>query len=58
MDRRLCGVRCEKEVVDGQRVIHAYGQNSGGYVYSFGLAREVVSLTEDYLYELPAAVKL
>ncbi|CAH0021052.1 unnamed protein product [Clonostachys rhizophaga] len=58
MDRRFCGVRCEKEVVDGQRVIHAYGQNAGGYVYSFGLAREVVSLTEDYIYELPAAGKL
>lgn len=45
-------------IVDGQRVIHAYGQNAGGYVYSFGLAREVVNLTEELLYELPAAGKL
>ncbi|KAL6357220.1 hypothetical protein LRP88_10840 [Fusarium phalaenopsidis] len=58
MDRRVCGVRCEKEVVDGQRVIHAYGHNAGGYVHSFGLAREIVTLAEDYLYELPVTGKL
>ncbi|KFA80072.1 hypothetical protein S40288_08207 [Stachybotrys chartarum IBT 40288] len=58
MDRKISGVRCEKEIVDGQRVVHAYGQNAGGYVYSFGLAREVVKLTEDYLLELPATRRL
>ncbi|RKK11967.1 hypothetical protein BFJ66_g10922 [Fusarium oxysporum f. sp. cepae] len=58
MDRRVCGVRCEREDLDGQRVVHAYGQNAGGYVYSFGLARQVVKLTQDYLYELPAMGKL
>ncbi|KFA53823.1 hypothetical protein S40293_01720 [Stachybotrys chartarum IBT 40293] len=57
MDRKS-GVRCEKEIVDGQRVVHAYRQNAGGYVYSFGLASEVVKLTEDYLLELPATGRL
>ncbi|KAH0423030.1 FAD dependent oxidoreductase superfamily protein [Colletotrichum camelliae] len=58
MDSKVGGVRCEKETIDGQRVVHAYGQNAGGYGYSFGLAREVVRLTEDYLFELPASSKI
>lgn len=52
------GVKCEKEIVDEQKVIHAYGQNAGGYVYSFGLAREVVKLAESYLYGVPVTGKL
>ncbi|CAI0642181.1 unnamed protein product [Colletotrichum noveboracense] len=58
MDSKIGGARCERETIDGQRVIHAYGQNAGGYGYSFGLAREVVKLTEDYLFELPASSKI
>ncbi|KAH7124895.1 hypothetical protein B0J13DRAFT_628204 [Dactylonectria estremocensis] len=46
------------EIVDSQRVIYAYGQNAGGYVYSFSLSHEVVNLTEDYLFELLVAGKL
>ncbi|EWZ28399.1 uncharacterized protein FOBCDRAFT_203895 [Fusarium oxysporum Fo47] len=58
MDPDIAGVRCESEIVGGQRVVHAYGQNAGGYVYSFGLSREVVKLTGDYLYQLPPSEKL
>lgn len=58
MDPEVGGVRCEKEITGGQRVVHVYGQNAGGYVYSFGLAREVVNMVEDYLYELPVQQKL
>lgn len=47
------GARCEKETIGGQRVVHAYGQNAGGYVYSFGLARAVVDLVDDYLHTMP-----
>ncbi|KAH6669629.1 hypothetical protein F5X68DRAFT_270974 [Plectosphaerella plurivora] len=58
MDDKVGSVRCEREIVDGQWVVHAYGQNAGGYVYSFGLAREVVRLTQAYLDELPFESKL
>ncbi|KAF9634794.1 hypothetical protein BFW01_g5689 [Lasiodiplodia theobromae] len=52
------GVRCEKETIDGQRVIHAYGQHAGGYVFSYGLAREVRNLLDEYLFEIPVESKL
>ncbi|KAK0711711.1 FAD dependent oxidoreductase-like protein [Lasiosphaeris hirsuta] len=45
-------VRVEREVVDGQRVIHAYGTTIGGYMLSFGLAREVARLLDEYLFEM------
>ncbi|KAH7356366.1 hypothetical protein BKA66DRAFT_538938 [Pyrenochaeta sp. MPI-SDFR-AT-0127] len=52
------GVRCEKSLVGKQRVVHAYGPHAGGYVYSFGLARDVVNLVDEYVGELPKTAKL
>lgn len=52
------GVRVEKKDVGTQRVVHAYGQEAGGYVFSFGLAREVVQLVNSYLMELPVTSKI
>lgn len=58
MNQEMCDVRCEQEIVVGdQRVVHAYGRNAGGYVYIFGLSREVVKLVDDYLYEVPGSAK-
>lgn len=51
------GMRVEKEVIDGQKVIHAYGQEAGGFVCSFGLAREVTRLAFEFLSD-PARAKL
>ncbi|KAJ4252758.1 hypothetical protein NW762_010664 [Fusarium torreyae] len=53
IDSDVAGVRCEAEILRGQRVIHAYGQNAGGYVYSYGLARAVNNLVDDYVSEIP-----
>lgn len=44
------GNRVEKEVLDGQKVIHAYGQFAGGYVNSYGVALKVRRLVEEFLY--------
>lgn len=38
--------RVEKEVVRSQHVVHAYGPQGGGYIFSFGLANEVINLVE------------
>lgn len=58
MDNEVAGVRCEREKVGRQNVIHAYGQNAGGYVYSFGLARSVVNLVNETILEVPSGSKL
>ncbi|CAH0018924.1 unnamed protein product [Clonostachys rhizophaga] len=47
---RLPEVRVEKEVINGQNVIHAYGTTAGGYIYSFGLGREVARLVDAYAF--------
>ena len=44
---RLPEVRAEKEVIDGQKVVHAYGTTAGGYIYSFGLARVIANLVNE-----------
>ncbi|KAK2616798.1 hypothetical protein QQS21_000175 [Conoideocrella luteorostrata] len=49
---RLPGVRVEQEVIDGQMVVHAYGTTAGGYIYSFGLAREVAKLVDKFVFDL------
>ncbi|PGH15176.1 hypothetical protein AJ79_02541 [Helicocarpus griseus UAMH5409] len=49
------GVRVEKQRLNGQNIVHAYGQEAGGYTFSFGLARQVAQYVNDYLAELPAA---
>jgi hypothetical protein len=43
---RPAGVRVEKEVLNGQQVVHAYGTTIGGYIHCFGLAHEVARLVE------------
>ncbi|KAH6873410.1 hypothetical protein B0T10DRAFT_466198 [Thelonectria olida] len=58
LDRKVGGLRLEKEVLDGQRVIHVYGQIAGGYVYSFGQTRAVIELVNDFLSEIPASSKI
>ncbi|KAH7142163.1 hypothetical protein EDB81DRAFT_723433 [Dactylonectria macrodidyma] len=52
---RTSGIRVEKETKDGQKVVHAYGFNGGGYIYSFGAARAVVELVDEFLYPAPKA---
>ncbi|CAI6023230.1 unnamed protein product [Clonostachys chloroleuca] len=47
------GVRVEKEVIDGRKVVHAYGQEAGGYCYSFGIAKEASELVAEYIFEMP-----
>ncbi|KAK4168162.1 D-amino-acid oxidase [Cladorrhinum sp. PSN259] len=49
---RFAGVRVEKEEIEGQNVVHAYGTTIGGYIHSFGLARQVAKLVDDFVYEL------
>ncbi|OJD40785.1 aromatic amino acid aminotransferase [Diplodia corticola] len=51
--QRKTGVRVEKEELDGQTVVHAYGAPGGGYVYSFGLAREVAKLVDEIELKVP-----
>lgn len=50
---RSPGVRVEKEVVDGQNIVHAYGTGGGGYVFSFGLARAAGTMVNDFLFAAP-----
>ncbi|KAJ3529640.1 hypothetical protein NM208_g9670 [Fusarium decemcellulare] len=52
------GTRVEKEVINGQRVVHAYGQEAGGFTYSFGIARAVNELVAQYAYEMPTSSHL
>ncbi|KAK2784737.1 hypothetical protein FQN53_008293 [Emmonsiellopsis sp. PD_33] len=52
---RVSGPRVEKEVLDGQKIVHAYGTSGGGYVFSFGLAKAVAELVDDFLYTPPLA---
>lgn len=47
------GVRIEKEIVDGQKVVHAYGVEAGGYVCSWGLGKEVARLVNEFEFEKP-----
>lgn len=50
---RDTGVRVEKEVVDGEKIVHAYGTGGGGYVFSFGIAREVSKLVDCFFFTPP-----
>lgn len=52
------GARVEKEIIGNQKVIHAYGQEAGGYCYSFGVSRRVAELAAEYLYEQPVLSRL
>lgn len=52
------GVRVEKEVIGSQKVVHAYGQHAGGYVFSFGIADEVARLASEFIYQMPQAATL
>ena len=42
------GPRVEKEVIEGVKVVHAYGHGGGGYQSSWGTAEEVVRLVEGF----------
>lgn len=55
---RATGLRLEKEVMNDEKVVHAYGVAGGGYVFSFGLARAARDLVDEYVYQLPLAAKL
>jgi hypothetical protein len=41
----------EREQISNENVAHAYGTGGGGYVFSFGIAKAVVSLIDEILYE-------
>ncbi|OJJ08939.1 hypothetical protein ASPVEDRAFT_77504 [Aspergillus versicolor CBS 583.65] len=47
---RVNGVRVEREIKDGQVIVHAYGVAGGGYIFSFGIARAARDLVEGYLF--------
>lgn len=49
------GPRVEKEVIDGQKVVHAYGLSGSGYGYSFGLGEAVSDLVDEFLSGSPKA---
>ncbi|KAH8888006.1 nucleotide-binding domain-containing protein [Thozetella sp. PMI_491] len=53
--QRQGGVRIEKEEADGQKIVHAYGAEGGGYIYSWGLAKEVMKLVNEIEFESPVA---
>ncbi|RYC57541.1 hypothetical protein CHU98_g8668 [Xylaria longipes] len=48
---RLPVVRVEKETLGRQKVVHAYGTTAGGYIYSFGLAREAARLVDEFVFD-------
>ncbi|KAF9888896.1 hypothetical protein FE257_008266 [Aspergillus nanangensis] len=56
--QREAGVKIHSEVLDGQNVVHAFGLRGGGYILSFGLAREVVRLVNEFQFQFPASAKL
>ncbi|KAM0236945.1 hypothetical protein ACHAP5_009231 [Fusarium lateritium] len=52
---RCGGMRIEKEVKNGQKIVHAYGITGGGYIYGFGVALEVARLVDEFLYPVGKA---
>lgn len=46
------GVKVEREQISNAKIVHAYGTGGGCYVFSFGVAKAVVALTDEILYEL------
>lgn len=43
------GPRVEAETLpSGLRVVHTYGLTGGGYLYSFGMAKEVMKLADGF----------
>ncbi|KAL4963962.1 FAD-dependent oxidoreductase [Aspergillus stella-maris] len=57
--QRAGGIRIEKEVLDGQKVVHVYGTSGGGYIFSWGLAREACKLINDFYFEaVPALARI
>lgn len=43
------GIRLEKEVIDGQKVVHDYGHGGYGYQSSWACARAAVKLIHEAL---------
>lgn len=52
------GARVEKEIINGQKIVHAYGQEAGGFSYSFGVARAASALVAEFAYEIPVSSRL
>ncbi|KAF4945779.1 hypothetical protein FSARC_14362 [Fusarium sarcochroum] len=52
---RSNGMRIEKEVKDGQNIVHAYGITGGSYIFGFGVARETVKLVDEFLFPVGKA---
>lgn len=52
------GARVEEELLNGQKVMHAYGQESRAFTYSFGVASAVGELVAQYADELPLSSRL
>ncbi|KAK0614753.1 FAD dependent oxidoreductase-like protein [Immersiella caudata] len=48
---RLPNVRLEREVIGGQKVVHAYGTTIGAYMLSFGIGREAANLVAEIVFE-------
>jgi len=44
---RVGGVRLEKEVIDGVKVVHNYGAGGFGYQASYGMATYAVRLVDE-----------
>ncbi|KAK0650025.1 hypothetical protein B0T16DRAFT_389967 [Cercophora newfieldiana] len=49
---RFPNVRVERGLVGEQKVVHAYGTTIGGYMLSFGIAREAAKLVDEYVFDL------
>ncbi|KAJ5817471.1 hypothetical protein N7447_009704 [Penicillium robsamsonii] len=47
---RSSGMRIEKEVKEGKKIVHAYGITGGGYIFGFGVARETAKLVDEFLF--------
>ncbi|KAF4629523.1 hypothetical protein G7Y89_g8623 [Cudoniella acicularis] len=55
--QRSGGIRLEKEILGGQKVIHAYGMECG-YLFRMGVARRVVNIAFDFKMPVPVFAKL
>ncbi|PGH15683.1 hypothetical protein AJ79_02277 [Helicocarpus griseus UAMH5409] len=51
---RVSGIRIEKEVANGEKIIHAYGTSGGGF--SFGLAKAAAELVDEFVFASPKAM--
>jgi hypothetical protein len=50
-------MRVEKEILNCQKVVHAYGPSGGGYIFSWGVAREVCEMVNEFNFAPVAPVQ-